>query len=174
MAQRSWIGLRKKERSSLNLSIRVSLYASSIHIWSPTTRQTGSQRTLLPRDQQDQLQQLAAIVQAQPAEALVLVAGDFNLPCGCWLYNEFLERSHLQDPLAGDARPTYRPFPGVPARYALPIDFVFVRPPSSLPVHIDVRFSFAEKMALVGGGRGYLSDHLALLATLRWDGVTTG
>jgi endonuclease/exonuclease/phosphatase family metal-dependent hydrolase len=129
--------------------------------WRPENR--------VARDQQRQLQQLATLVRTQSPEALVLVAGDFNLPRGSWLYDEFLERSGLYDPLAGDIRPTYRPFPGVPARYALPIDFVFVRPPSALSVQVETEFYFTEKQSLVGGGRGYLSDHMALLVTLRWS-----
>ncbi|MCB0060780.1 MAG: endonuclease/exonuclease/phosphatase family protein, partial [Caldilineaceae bacterium] len=76
------------------------------------------------QDQQRQLHQLADLVHKQPDDALVLLAGDFNIPRGSWLYEEFVERSGLVDALAGDDRPTYRPFPGVPARYALPIDFV--------------------------------------------------
>ncbi|MCX6049393.1 MAG: endonuclease/exonuclease/phosphatase family protein [Chloroflexi bacterium] len=134
--------------------------------WRPDNR--------VAKDQQRQLQQLATLVRAQPPEALVLVAGDFNLPRGCWLYDEFLERSGLTDPLVGDARPTYRPFPGVPARYALPIDFIFVRSPAALPVKVATEFQFTEKLPFVGGGRGYLSDHMALLVTLRWQGTHAG
>ncbi len=69
-----------------------------------------------------------------PAEALVMLVGDFNLPRGSWLYEDFLAESGMEDTLAGDKRPTYRPLPGVPAHYALPIDFVFVRRPQNLPI----------------------------------------
>src|SRR5919109_3807615 len=57
------------------------------------------------RAERNQLRQLAEIVAAQPSEALVLVAGDFNIPRGSWLYDEFLASSGLIDPLAGDQRP---------------------------------------------------------------------
>jgi endonuclease/exonuclease/phosphatase family metal-dependent hydrolase len=96
------------------------------------------------------------------------VAGDFNIPRGNWLYDEFLQLSGLYDPLAGDGRPTYRPFPGVPARYALPMDFIFVRPPPGLQVQAEADLHFTEKLALVGGRHGYLSDHLGVRITLRW------
>lgn len=129
--------------------------------WQPENR--------VARDQQRQLQQLVTIIAAQPSTALVLVAGDFNLPRGSWLYQEFLAQSGLTDPLAGDQRPTYRPFPGVPARYALPIDFIFVRLPTTPPIQVTTDFHFTEKLALVGGGRSYLSDHLGLLLTLGWE-----
>lgn len=121
------------------------------------------------RDQQRQLYQLAAIVRAQPAEAIILVAGDFNIPRGSWLYTEFLHYSGLHDPLAGDERPTYRPFPGVPARYALPIDFVFLRTPPRMTVETTTAFCFTEQCIYVGGGQGYLSDHLGVQVTLQWD-----
>lgn len=120
------------------------------------------------RDQENQLRQLATVVQEQPQEAIVLVAGDFNIPRGSWLYSAFLEQSGMVDPLAGDMRPTYRPFPGVPVRYALPIDFVFVRTPPGLAVQTETAFCFSEQCSYVGGGQGYLSDHLGVLVRLTW------
>jgi endonuclease/exonuclease/phosphatase (EEP) superfamily protein YafD len=128
--------------------------------WQPESRAA--------RDQQSQLQQLAATVCDQPSEAVVLVAGDFNIPRSSWLYDEFLRLSALHDPLAGDDRPTYRPFIGVPARYALPIDFVFIRTPPGLSVQTEAEFFFTDQYGYVGGGRGYLSDHVAVRVMLRW------
>ena len=116
-----------------------------------------------------QLSELAAVVRQQPTPALVLVAGDFNIPRGCWLYEEFLAESALTDPLAGDERPTYRPFPGVAARYALPIDFVFVRIPAGMTVKTQPALRFAEPVPYIGGGAGYLSDHLGVQVTVVWE-----
>ncbi len=121
------------------------------------------------QEQQRQLHQLADLVQAQPTTALVLVAGDFNIPRGSWLYEEFLQRSGLTDPLAGDVRPTYRPFPGVPVHYALPIDFVFLRIPPGMNVQTTADLCFTETCAYVGGGQGYLSDHVGVQVTLNWS-----
>ncbi|NJN82079.1 MAG: hypothetical protein HC802_07205 [Caldilineaceae bacterium] len=121
------------------------------------------------RQQQRQLQQLASLVRAQPSTALVLVAGDFNLPRSSWLYDDFLTHSGMSDLLTDDPRPTYRPFPGVPVRYALPIDFVFIRPPPDLRVQADADLCFNEKFAFADGRRGYLSDHLGVRVTLRWQ-----
>lgn len=126
--------------------------------WQPQSRAA--------QDQQRQLHQLADLVQAQPTTALVLVAGDFNIPRGSWLYEEFLQRSGLTDPLAGDTRPTYRPFPGVPVHYALPIDFVFLRTPPGMSVQTTADFCFTEAYPYVGGGQGYLSDHIGVRLTL--------
>lgn len=140
--------------------INTHLVANYLANWRPASRAA--------RDQQRQLHQLAATVREQPAEAIVLVAGDFNIPRGSWLYSEFLNRSGLHDPLAGDERPTYRPFPGVPAHYALPIDFIFVRTPPGLTVQTETDFCFTERCAYIGGGQGYLSDHLGVQVTLQW------
>ena len=121
------------------------------------------------QDQQRQLHQLADLVQAQPATTLVLVAGDFNIPRGSWLYEEFLQRSGLVDPLAGDQRPTYRPFPGVPVHYALPIDFVFLRTPAGMTVQTTADLCFTEPCTYIGGGQGYLSDHIGVRVTFQWQ-----
>ncbi|NJK31987.1 MAG: endonuclease/exonuclease/phosphatase family protein [Deltaproteobacteria bacterium] len=118
------------------------------------------------QDQQRQLLDLAALVRQQPAARLVVLAGDFNLPRGSWLYEEFVASSGMLDSLAADMRPTYRPFPGVPASYALPIDFVFVRMPEGTALAVTADLCFGEPLALVGGGYDYLSDHLGVRLTI--------
>jgi len=126
-------------------------------------------RAQAAQQQWAQLQELANVVRQQPATALVLVAGDFNIPRGCWLYEEFLAQSGLTDPLAGDNRPTYRPFPGVSARFALPLDFVFLRAPAGLSLKMQTALRFTEQVPYVGGGTGYLSDHLGVQVTVEWE-----
>jgi endonuclease/exonuclease/phosphatase family metal-dependent hydrolase len=117
-----------------------------------------------------QLQQLAEVVQAQPAEALVIVAGDFNVPRQSWLYNDFLERSGLVDALAGDTRATYRSLPGLPRRLRLPIDFILYRAPVWLTLYPHADLLFQEKVPFVqGGGTGYLSDHCGVVLRLAWE-----
>lgn len=119
--------------------------------------------------QWSQLQQLAHLVRSQPADALVLVAGDFNVPRGSWLYEQFLEESGLHDTMADDDRATYRPLPGVPSYYALPIDFVFVRQPALPGFEIESRLVFSEKVELVDQRLDYLSDHLAIHTSMAWQ-----
>ena len=116
-----------------------------------------------------QLRQLAEIVAAQPPDALVLVAGDFNIPRGSWLYDEFLAASGLIDPLAGDTEPTYRLPPGVPSRYAQPIDFALVRAPQLPRLQVHSRLCFREKLPLIDGRLAYLSDHCGVELRLTWD-----
>jgi len=114
------------------------------------------------RMQEKQLRQLADTVAAQPSNALVAVVGDFNLPRGSQLYHNFLHQTGLMDALAGDLRPTHRPPPGVPAHYSLPIDFVFIRVPSSLSLQITSDLRFSSKLNLTPRHHDYLSDHNAI------------
>ena len=119
-------------------------------------------RGIFTRMQEKQLRQLADTVAAQPSNALVAVVGDFNLPRGSRLYSDFLHQTALVDALAGDARPTHRPPPGVPAHYSLPIDFVFIRVPASLALQITGDLRFCSKVDLTHKRRDYLSDHNAI------------
>jgi endonuclease/exonuclease/phosphatase (EEP) superfamily protein YafD len=119
--------------------------------------------------QQAQLRQLATVVTALPTDALVILVGDFNLPRGSWLYQDFLEASGMEDSMAGDTRPTYRPLPGVPSHYALPIDFVFVRRPQHLSITIDSQLCLDQPVQLVGNYRNFLSDHVGILSSFTWE-----
>lgn len=119
--------------------------------------------------EQAQLAQLAEMVRAQPPEALVVAAGDFNIPRDSWLYHEFLQASGMIDPRAGDMQPTHRTPPGIPARFARPIDFAFVRAPALPGLAIESAMAFTEPVAFANGRRGYLSDHNAIELHVRWD-----
>ena len=119
--------------------------------------------------QQLQLRQLAKAIQEFPKDALTVLVGDFNLPRGCWLYDEFLAESGMEDTLAGDKRPTYRPLPGVPAHYALPIDFVFIRRPENIHVETGSQHVLDKPVRLVGNYHNFLSDHLGIVSRFRWD-----
>jgi endonuclease/exonuclease/phosphatase family metal-dependent hydrolase len=128
--------------------------------WSPNNHFTRTERA--------QLRQLAEIANTQPGAALVVAAGDFNIPRASWLYDEFLALSGLDDPLVGDPRPTYRPPSFVPKRYALPLDFVLVRAPRLPDFQVRADLRFRERLPLIGGGTGYLSDHCAVELRLSW------
>jgi endonuclease/exonuclease/phosphatase family metal-dependent hydrolase len=130
--------------------------------WSEANRYT--------RNEREQLRQLAEIVAEQPADALVIACGDFNFPRGSWLYEAFLAESGMVDPLAGDARPTYRTPRGVPARYALPIDFTFVRAPELPRLSMRADLCFGGKVAFSDRRIGYLSDHLGIELKISWGG----
>lgn len=128
--------------------------------WSPAN---GFARVL-----QDQVKQLAAWVQVQPREALIVICGDFNFPRPSFLYQALMHDTGLVDPLADDPRPTYRPFGGIPAKWALPIDFVLVRPPSHIAVDMKADILPIEDSAALHPRRRFLSDHCALTLHLTW------
>ncbi len=132
--------------------------------WSPTNP--------FARVLREQVRQLAHWVRAQPQDNLVIVCGDFNFPRDSFLYAELLAESGLTDPLADDPRPTYRPFGPIPAKYALPIDFVLYRAPAGLAHSPSADIFPMEDSAQPGARRRFLSDHCALTLTLSWpDGA---
>jgi endonuclease/exonuclease/phosphatase family metal-dependent hydrolase len=116
-----------------------------------------------------QLQQLAEVVAEQPPENLLIVVGDFSIPRGSWLYRDFLALTGLIDPMARDKRPTFRPPRGVPARYAVPIDFTLVRPARLPNFRAEARLCFEEKVTVPGGRRQvYVSSHLGIELRVAW------
>jgi endonuclease/exonuclease/phosphatase family metal-dependent hydrolase len=127
-------------------------------------------RSRYTRGQAEQLRQLAEIVRAQPADALVVAAGDFNFPRDSWLYEEFLAASGMLDPLAGDKRPTVRAPLSFSERYSLPIDFAFVRAPERPGLRIESQLRFVEK-ALFSGRPRFLSDHMGVELRVMWDEI---
>ncbi|GAB4199144.1 MAG: hypothetical protein OHK0022_19110 [Roseiflexaceae bacterium] len=123
------------------------------------------------RVERAQLAQLAELVRGLPREALILVAGDFNVPRDSRLFQTFLADSGLCDPLAGDTRPTYRPLAGLPAHFAKPIDFALLRAPELPGLHVQAGLCFTERMPLAGGGEGFLSDHCGISIDITFGGT---
>jgi endonuclease/exonuclease/phosphatase family metal-dependent hydrolase len=126
--------------------------------WSPGNR--------FARHQREQLQRLVEVVNGVDRRLPLVIAGDFNVPRGAWLYDEFLHATALRDVLAGDDRPTFRQAMLMPGRYARPIDFVFVRPPAGSEIVASARLVFQEKTRLVTGRVDYLSDHYGVEAEI--------
>jgi len=131
-----------------------------------------SRRNPYAKHEHNQLQQLASLVRAQPPDTLILVCGDFNIPRGSWLYEAFLETSGLCDPLSGNTQPTLRPRRTLPARYAMPIDFAFVRAPQLPAFKVKSRLRFEEQVHYEGR-RFHLSDHCGVELTISWQTSTT-
>lgn len=111
------------------------------------------------RVEEKQLQQLARTVRAQPANAIVLIAGDFNTPRGSKLYQDFLTQSGLTDPLADDTRPTLRTPAGISSRYSLAIDYVLVRLPHEPALNVRCDLCFSSPYVIRNRYQGHLSDH---------------
>ena len=114
------------------------------------------------RVEEKQLEQLAETVRVQPADSLVIVVGDFNIPRGSTLYERFLVRSGLADPMAGDTRPTLRMPPGIPSHYALPMDYTLVRLPEQHSFTIDCDLCFSDKYWISRWRQDFLSDHIGI------------
>jgi endonuclease/exonuclease/phosphatase family metal-dependent hydrolase len=121
------------------------------------------------RIQQTQLQQLATIVQAQPPSAIVIACGDFNIPRGGRLYEEFLAATGMVDPLAGDARPTQRMPRGLPAHLSMPIDFTLLRLPQLPKLALQSDHSLDQRLPLAGARPDYLSDHVGIALRITWE-----
>jgi endonuclease/exonuclease/phosphatase family metal-dependent hydrolase len=117
------------------------------------------------------LNQLAEAVSADHRDPMV-VMGDFNVPRGSWLLDEFLARAGLRDVLAGDRRPTYRPTPKIPIPAA--IDHVLVRPTPSQEMRVEAELVFQERMSLPGGRAVHLSDHFGIEASIQLSDQDAG
>jgi len=119
------------------------------------------------RVEEKQLQQMANTVRRQPANSIVIVVGDFNIPRGSRLYTDLLAKSGLMDPLAGDRRPTLRIPPGIPSRFSLPIDYVLVRIPKACSINIDCDLCLSKKYQIDRWHQDYLSDHVGIEFQMR-------
>ncbi len=116
-----------------------------------------------------QLMQLAEVVEAQSRDAIVIVAGDFNVPRGTWLYESFLRESRLIDPLADSIEPTLRKRTGIPDRYFGAIDYVLFRSPLLPGWRTQSRQRFHEPVLLSNGRKEHLSDHLGIEFQMAWE-----
>jgi endonuclease/exonuclease/phosphatase family metal-dependent hydrolase len=136
-----------------------------------TANYTGNwtRQSAFARQEHGELLQIAEMVSAQPADHLVIVCGDFNIPRASWLYDSFMEASGLTDPLAGDERPTFRPHRGMSSKYGAPIDYILYRAPVALDLNVQADLRFEDRLS-IAGRRVYLSDHLGIEARFGWQG----
>ncbi|HEY8951607.1 MAG TPA: endonuclease/exonuclease/phosphatase family protein [Candidatus Dormibacteraeota bacterium] len=125
--------------------------------WSPGNR--------FARQQQNDLAQLAQAVSWLGTDALVIVAGDFNVPMTSPMLGEFMaacDLHHSFSSATGPAQPTIRNSrPHVPPQA---IDHILFRAPSGQPVQATARLLFEEAIVLASGRRAFASDHLAVEA----------
>ncbi len=124
---------------------------------------------LLVQIQAHQVEQLIQTIHSISDESLLIVCGDLNFPRSTFLYDDLISGSQLIDPMADDPRSTYRPFPLVPAKWKIPLDYVLYRP----PVHKDVQVH-ADLIEVEDSGKShpiqrFLTDHNALLLKIVWN-----
>jgi endonuclease/exonuclease/phosphatase (EEP) superfamily protein YafD len=111
------------------------------------------------RVEEKQLWQLAETVRSQPADSLIIVVGDFNIPRRSKLYDDFMAHSGLTDLLVGDTRPTLRLPLGTPSQLSLSIDYTLIRMPQAHSFKVNCDLCFSSKYRLNNQRQGYLSDH---------------
>lgn len=116
-------------------------------------------RGLYSQVEEKQLGQLAETVRSRPKDSIIIVVGDFNIPRGSKLYQDFLAHSGLTDPLAGDTRPTLRLPRGIPTRFSFPIDYVLIRMPETCPLNVECDLCLSNKYWIGRWRQDYLSDH---------------
>jgi endonuclease/exonuclease/phosphatase family metal-dependent hydrolase len=140
--------------------INTHMNANYLGVWHPSNR--------LSRILQSQVDQVSQAIRSLPGESLVFLCGDFNFPRDSFLYGELMASNDLIDPLAADQRPTYRPFPLVPARWKTSLDFVLVRRPPGVELQLQADLVPIEDPAARRPARRFLTDHNALVLHAGW------
>lgn len=112
-----------------------------------------------------QLQELTKLVHGVIAQRVVL-SGDFNIAKSCELFKQFNKSCGLIDAFASDSGPTYigRFLPK--DRTPQTIDFLYASSASGSCKFTQKRKLFKEKEKLWPGFRGFVSNHIALCATI--------
>jgi endonuclease/exonuclease/phosphatase family metal-dependent hydrolase len=113
--------------------------------------------------QMDQVKALAELAHSQPDDALVFLCGDFNFPRHTPVYDWFVEHSGMIDSLAEDPRPTYQPFPLVPSRWKIALDYFFYRTPPEGGWNVAADIIPIVNTSARQPIRRFLTDHNALL-----------
>ncbi len=131
------------------------LQANYLGDWRPSNRQTQIQL--------DQVKYLVELIHAQPKDAWVTVCGDFNFPREAPAYEWLAARSGMIDPLANDPRSTYQPFPLVPPKWKMTLDYFFYRAPQGQESRVTADIIPIVKAAGRFSYQRFLTDHQALL-----------
>jgi endonuclease/exonuclease/phosphatase family metal-dependent hydrolase len=120
------------------------------------------------RHQEAELDQLAAAIDRLDRDALLIVAGDFNVPQDSPMFEGFTAGCGLRNASGpGVPLPTWRP-PGS-KEGTIVIDHVLYREPSGRPIEVKSRLRFDSMVRLKDGGMAYASDHLAIEADFDLD-----
>ena len=123
----------------------------------------------LAMTQHKQVQQLSRLLMVLPQDALIILCGDFNFPRTSFLYDELVTENHLIDPLQEDERPTYRPFPLVPSKWKISLDFILLRLPQGKEVSYQADIMPLEDTSQHHAIRRFLTDHNALTLKVNWQ-----
>ena len=135
--------------------VNTHLLANYDQDWSPGNRYVAHQA--------DELAQLSRALEKVDRQALLVAAGDFNVPAGSPLLDRFVSDSGLTS-VFGDTPPaaTLRASGGIKP---LAIDHIFYRAPEGRRVEAKAATLFEDVVELGPGITGFASDHLAVTAT---------
>ncbi len=124
------------------------------------------------RHQEAELDQLATAIGRLDRDALLIVAGDFNVPQASPMFKEFMAGCGLRNASGvGATLPTWRP-PGS-SEGTIVIDHILYRTPPGLVVEVTARLRFESRVRLADGSATFASDHLAIEAEFALDASTT-
>jgi endonuclease/exonuclease/phosphatase family metal-dependent hydrolase len=161
-AQQKGIQLASYEIENLSVFVlNTHMNANYFGVWHPANR--------LTQILHHQVQQLNQAIQFLPEEALVLVCGDLNFPRSSFLYEELIAHNNLLDPLAGDPRSSYRPFPLAPAKWNTSLDYVLARRPAGISFQVQADLVPIEDTSKQHPVQRFLTDHNALVLRVHWD-----
>jgi len=118
--------------------------------------------------QRKQVQKISALLEELPAEALIILCGDFNFPRTSFLYEELVTKNELIDPLRDDPRPTYRPLPLVSSSWKTSLDYILYRIPRGKDFSVCADILPIEDSSQKSSLRRFLTDHCALTLNIRW------
>lgn len=118
--------------------------------------------------QQSELDQLARAIDALDRDAVVVVAGDFNVPPDSAMFEGLRAQCGLKNAWGtGTALPTWRA-PGE-REGSIVIDHVLYREPAGGRVSASARIVMGEMVRLADGSAAFPSDHLGIEATFDFD-----
>ena len=123
--------------------------------WAPDNR--------FAREQRSDLAQLADALSRLDRDALVIVAGDLNVPITSPMLKELIAACDLQHSFTsgeGLAPPTIRH--AVRGKPPQTIDHVLFRGPTGRAVRANARLRFEDPVVLASGRHAFASDHLAV------------
>jgi len=139
--------------------INTHLLANYDEDWTPGNRYV--------RQQVSELEQLAEAIERLDKRALLLVAGDLNVPFETPMLEQFMARCGLRDVFASPAPSTIHQ--SAPGRPPLAIDHILYRHPSGRKIAAIAGLRFVEPVQLSDGRTAHASDHFAVEAEITLD-----
>jgi len=142
--------------------VNTHLLANYDEDWAPDNR--------FAREQRNDLIQLAEAIEGLDKSALVIVAGDFNVPATSPMFEKFTSRCDLRAAFGSAPSaipPTIRRSSSDSP--ALAIDHILYRHPSGKPLHVTAQLRFEEPLLLAKSRPTFASDHLGVEAEIVLD-----